>query len=138
MEANQPNEKRPVRVDLRNGETIEGIFEGYQPASLRFGVNGALLDIPFALIPEDLQRVFPQDGSQVLEKISNCTKQAKAILQQVEDQPDWGTLIDEAGEALSAASNLIKDLEARLLIAQSKTEALIRENEALLKRQKIS
>ncbi len=129
--------KRMIRVELRKGGTIEGHFLGYQPAVLRFETAKGIVDVPFCLIPEDLQRVFPQDQGLPWVKVRELRRQVEALAEQLEELPDVGPLLDNANEALSASSQLLKDLEARLLVAQNKVATLMRENEELLKRAKI-
>jgi len=52
-----------MKIELTDGRIIEGTSRGYKPACIVFETAAGVEEIPFALIPAELQECFPHDPS---------------------------------------------------------------------------
>lgn len=73
---------REVRIELRTGEVVQGVFRGYLPAALEFETATGRRAVPFSQIPADLQRAFPGDPSVAAERELNALRKTIAKLEE--------------------------------------------------------
>lgn len=128
------SEKSIIRVELSPGQFVEGKFQDYRPARVSLWTRDGIIEVPFQILDEDLQRCFPHDPSVQHAQENKLVTDALRSLQEMATASfqEHVAQMKEFQDGVKVMGNIMREMKAEnsaLKMKNAELEAQVRELE---------